>query len=836
MIASGLFVGDWFHAVLKGEQFVQIVERCLEQAGYTGSFDSLREQITVQDTATNCYAFAQHARATYSLGGAVLVVLAGISVVFIAPRIIERRRHLQPVATLLPDTADRVTELAVSAGLRHLPTAMLGNGAQRDAFSYGSPRRHRIAVSRAAAVRWRDQSLFDPLILHELAHLSNRDVGLSWLTRGVMYAIVPTMLLPICVSVVTGEFSLLPDYVWRAAILVGTVWIISTALLRSREHDADLRAATHLHDPNAMIALVGQSRSVSGKWWRRLSANHPAPAARADILKYPHRAASVGFVDGMAPAFLAASAMPLVNVVATALSTANLTEPYQDLVAPSIGGALLGCTVGIGVWRAVAVDRAATAKPIPWAPASGVAVGLMLGQVVSLAHTTSILRGGLAHPAWLTIPALAGLAATALVYSLAEVCFDATARLRSSRWAWIPGIVISCLVYFAVLNLSQKLQLTLDKAPWAFTRRCLVFELDSWPVVIAVTAAAVMTGTAVMFVRPGTHAPTWLFDESRPTQTPWPTATGTIHRLLLIGAVCGTCALIPYAVYRNQAPNDLNATSLFTLVEVSTWCGAAAGAVAVVALILCVPRRGLALGMLAGTVAVLIFVIGFWLINSADDAPTQIRGVTSILTDILGLYFLLGTVIAPLTLIPRVLDWRTGRTVAFAAVLALTTCTGAIVVSATAEPVTEADLILEDIAPTVPESVAARMYVNGTGKRLTEGLLHTYSALEQIGPLMPTGDTSDLGHRIRSTIVQPLTVLAAQAQTKHPRSRTVAAVHADAIALIDALTTASRRLADGLEADDYGMAAEAMAELDQSSVMLDHWIMGMEYLRALAAK
>ncbi|WP_329405760.1 M48 family metalloprotease [Nocardia vinacea] len=836
MIASGLFIGDWFYGVLTGEQFVQIVERCLEQAGYTGSFDSLREQITIQDTAMRCYAFAQHTRASYSLGGAILVVLAGTSVVFIAPRIIERRRHLQPVATLLPDTADRVTELAVSAGLQHLPTAMLGDGAQRDAFSYGSPRRHRIAVPRAAAVRWRDQSLFDPLILHELAHLRNRDVGLSWLTRGVMYSIVPTMLLPICVSVVTGEFNLMPDYVWRAAILVGTVSVISTALLRSREHDADLRAATLMHDPNAMIALVGQSHSVSGGWWRQLRANHPAPAARADILKYPHRAASVGFVDGMAPAFLAASAMPLINVVATALSTANPIGPYQDLVAPSIGGVLLGCTVGTGVWRVVAVDRAAAAIPSLWAPACGVAVGLLLGQVVSLANTTSVLRGGLAHPAWLAIPALAGLASTVLVYSVAEVCFDATARLRSPRWAWIPGIVISCLVYFAVLNLSQRLQLTLDKAPWAFTRNCLIFELDSWPVVIAATVAAAMTGTAIMLARPGTHAPTWLFDESKPTQTPWPTASGTLHQMLLIGAVCGTCALIPYAVYRNRAPNDLNATSLFTLLEVSTWCGATGGAAAVVALILCVPRRGVALGMLAGTVAVLIFVIGFWVINAADDAPTHLRVVASMLADVLGLFFLLGTIIAPLALIPRLLDWRTGRTVAFAAALALTTCTGAILVSTTAEPVTEADLILGDIAPTVPESLAARMYVNVTGKRLSEGLFHTYGALKQIAPLIPTGDSSDLAQSIRSTIVQPLTALAAEAQTEHPRSPTVAAVHADAITLIATLTSASRQLADALEANDYRTVAEAMAELDQSSVMLDRWIMGMEYLRALAAK
>ena len=268
----------------------------------------------------------------------------------------------------------------------------------------------------------------------------------SWLTRGVMYAVVPTLALPLMVGAATAEFSLFPDYAWRAAILAVTVWMISIALLRSREHEADLRAAILMRDPRTMTALVGRLRPPPQVWWRRLKAHHPTPAARAEVLARPQCAAAVKFLDGLAPAFLAASAIPLVEAVVTALSTANPFGPYQSLVATGIGGVLLGGTVGIGIWRAVAVDRAVSDRPSPWVPAAGVAVGLVLGQVASLANTTTGLRGGLDQPAWLIIPALAGLAATAhrvqpgrgvgrrrIATAVSAVGVDARRRCRESR-------------------------------------------------------------------------------------------------------------------------------------------------------------------------------------------------------------------------------------------------------------------------------------------------------------------------------------------------------------------------------------------------------------------
>ena len=831
MLAAGLFIGDWAHSFLHREQYVRAIENCYAQADYASSIDTAREEIAINDAASECYAGAQHLRAAYALGGAALVILLGAAVLFLAPPIIEWRRRLQPVVAKLPATAGRVDELAHYAGLRYPPTVMLGGAKQRDAFSYGWPRRHKIALPPAVAVKWNHRNLFDPLALHELAHLRNRDVGFSWLTRGAMYAVVPLLTLPVIAGIISNDFSLVRDYAWRAAILMATVWIIAIALLRSREHDADLRAATVMDEPDTMIALVSSVRAPAPSRWRRLTAYHPTPAARADILTRPDRAAEVKFLDGLVPAYLAASAMPLIEGIATAVSTGRSFASHQTLVAPGICGVLLGCTVGLGLWRAVIVDRAMGIRPTPWIAAAGVAAGLALGQLASLGNTTTGLRGGLGQPLWLMIHVVAGLAATALVYSLAEVSADAVWRLRSPRWAWMPGVVIASLVYGAALHLSDSLQLTLDVGHWVITRHFLVGQVDTPYVLLAMAAAAVFTAAAVVFKRGSTMAPAWLFDRS--VVLSWPTAGVTIARPLIVGLVCGICAIIPYGVYRNSAPNELDEARVVSLVEVTTWSGATAATAAALALIVCVPRRGLALATIAGPVAIGTFMVGFVTVNAVEaNVPNIVSVLAPLTSDIVGLSFTLVTLVAPLALIPRILDCGVAWTAAAAALSAITMCSIAVVVTANASPYNESEIVVGDLRPQTPESMMATQYLQGPGKQTREGVILAYAELQTILQFM-NEEPSAASLHVRSNAIEPLTALKTELETVRFRSPTIEAVHADGIALIDSFIVGFGQVADGLAAGDEVavlLAMTEMAESDQS----DRWDSGVHKLIEIA--
>ena len=293
------------------------------------------------------------------------------------------------------------------------------------------------------------------------------------------------------------------------------------------------------------------------------------------------------------------------------------------------------------------------------------------------------------------------------------------------------------------------------------------------------------------------------------------------------------CALVPYALYRIATPRALDAPAAIALHEVTTWSGATAGAAAALALMVCVPRRGLALSTVAGPVAVCTFMLGFVTINVVDAGPKNIKLLAEITTDILGLSFLLVAAIAPLALIPRIFSRGVGWSAVVAATIALIAGTGAVAVTADATPVTEQDLIFGDLAPTTPEGVAAREYLAGTGKDVTDGVLQAFSSFEEMMPQLLTGDPA-LSQRIRSEIVEPLTVLKADAEGEQPRSEMVAAVHADGVALIDAFITSFGGLADSLAEGDAAMVTLSIDEIDESLALFDRWAQGMDKLSAAA--
>jgi hypothetical protein len=281
-----------------------------------------------------------------------------------------------------------VDELATEAGLARAPTLVLGAATQRDGFSYGTPGRYRIALPRAVAVRWRNTALFDPLVRHELAHVAHRDVALSWLARSVWYALAPLLALPVVVILLSRDRSILGDYLWRAVLFAVMVQLVSHALLRSREHDADLRAAQAGGGPEPVAALVAQVRDPGrSSWYRRLLANHPSPAGRLAVLERPELAAGVSFLDGLTAGFLAALAGPLIVQASVPLLMGSLRSDLALVAAVLVAGPLLGGSVGLGLWRAALVQRVAGGSVRPARVAFGVAAGLLLGQVASLAQT-----------------------------------------------------------------------------------------------------------------------------------------------------------------------------------------------------------------------------------------------------------------------------------------------------------------------------------------------------------------------------------------------------------------------------------------------------------------
>jgi Zn-dependent protease with chaperone function len=653
LLSAGIFVGSWWYNQAQGRHWVAVVVSCAEQAQQASSSSPpLQAELTLEALEAKCRSAVELRRAAYGLAGAGAVGAGALAVVYLAPVLVRRRRRLRGLGQPLDEAGGRLAELAAEAGLRRTPRVERGPASQRDAFSYGAPGRPRVVLPPAVAVRWRDRELFDPLVRHELAHVRHRDVALAWLARSVWYALAPLLILPLVVSLLSSDHSILTDLLWRAALLGLTVLLVSAALLRSREFDADLRAAQFAGEIDSLTALL---RRLSGGHarnpLRRLVARHPTPDQRILVLQDPERAAGVTFLDGFSSAFLAGLLFPLVSTVVNVLFTSSGRTDLGDLVAALVAGPLLAGSVGLGLWRAAVAGRIAGISRQVGPVALGVAAGLLLGQLASLAGTGSGTTGGLAHPALLAVPAVLGVAATVLSAGLAQLGTDAVPRLRR-RVAVVGIVVVDGLVFASALWLGSTLQFVLDSSGLALARAWLVTLLPSSSLVIGTVAVLALSAGWALWARTlRATAPTWVTQGGN--QPAWPSGGIRARQWVPVALACGIAAegsLVAFRYIAGPAATlDIQAQRYYLYI----WVAAAAGGVCTLALCWLDRARGAGVACLAAPLATLTAVAGFLVVNTALGGNLSAHFVVTVAQAPLALGLLFGLTAALAGLIPQ---------------------------------------------------------------------------------------------------------------------------------------------------------------------------------------
>ena len=833
LLSAGLFVGNWVHNQVVYREWFAAVVRCEQVARQqTGTQPSLEAAIARENAAARCRAAADRRRAAFAFGGAAAAGAAGLVVLYLVPGVLERRRRLRPIPPGLEPADERVAALAGEAGLASPPALMLGAAAQRDGFSYGTPGRYRIALPRAMAVRWRNASLFDPLVRHELAHVAHRDVALAWLARSVWYALAPLLAAPLVIMLFSSDRSLLGDYLGRAALLALVVQLVSSALLRSREHDADLRAARGMGGPEAVAAVVARVRQPgAAPWYRRLLANHPPPVRRLAVLERPELVAEVTFLDGFTAAFLATLAMPLIEQVSVTFLMGSGRSDLGKVAAALVAGPLLGGSVGLGLWRTALVQRV-VGGPVRAAPvAFGVAAGLVLGQVASLAQTGTGEFGGVTQPPMLAVIALTGLGATVLAAGLGDLWADAAPALRNPRGSWAVALVASSVVFAIVLWAASSLELALDRLGWVVARLWLVTVLASWPTLGAVAVLAAAAAWALGASRRGALTPAWLLEGGE--SWPWPTAgrAGLAEAVVpaVAAGLAGAGAIIGVRVLAGRPASDAAALQRF---YTYVWVAAAAGAAVTLALGLLVPRRGVGVGALAGPLASLVAVAGLLAMTVVLGGGLGADFVTPTVRIPLALGLILAVLLAPAGLLawhqvrrlPRV--WPAAAALSLVAVLAVVGGGDALTGNQSI-PTPDAGDRDQQLALAELTQYAATA---------TE-LQRRYSAVEAAVGTIAADQSADgpaRAARIRAEVLAPLRALLGDAEAYQPPTPNIRSVHLAAVAFLRAAVDAFETLATAYETDDAAAFAAAEAKLDEGRRHAGAWQAGLANLLAAA--
>jgi Zn-dependent protease with chaperone function len=354
----------------------------------------------------------------------------------------------------------QVAELAVAAGLLPGRLSVLASpsAATAGALVFGNRRRQVLALDAGLLVTSStDPQRFRAVVLHELAHLRNGDLGLTYATVALWRVFVVAVLLPRAGALVYEAVTNTAPASWgntggavnaliQLIVIVALVYLARADILRVREIYADRTAARW---GAGREAWSGADRTPSGPrargraMVRELLSTHPSWAVRARSLTDPVAL----FTPGALLMFLTGTAADITSVQLL-LAGDSVTSLQAEGQALLMAG-LIAAIAGVAVWRAV------TYAVIAGRPAmSGLSAGLWLGAGVILGELTDVFdtdgRAFPSQPESLLILAVACVLVTVWTAQFAELRIR-TWQGRSLRRAITAGLIVPWLVLAFVL-------------------------------------------------------------------------------------------------------------------------------------------------------------------------------------------------------------------------------------------------------------------------------------------------------------------------------------------------------------------------------------------------
>ncbi|HEY1158350.1 MAG TPA: M48 family metalloprotease, partial [Arthrobacter sp.] len=291
------------------------------------------------------------------------------------------------------------------------------------------------------ARRGSEPQRFRAVLLHELAHITNRDVTITYVTVALWRAFLAMVLVPYLIwegTMIYGTYFEYGASDWRSylptttrgvllpIVMVALVYLARSDVLHSREVHADLAAVRWGADPRGW-AVTGPTPAVSplrrafGRFvevWR----THPRWEWRQGVLADPAPLFGVRALS----MFLAGAAAALIDShVLKYLSAYYLGGGWLNQAVFLASAVLITGVAGIALWRAV-THAVLTSGRVP----SGARTGLWLGAGMATGNLISGFGSGAewfpSRPQFLLLVVCAGVA---YAWWLAQC-----ARLWSRTW------------------------------------------------------------------------------------------------------------------------------------------------------------------------------------------------------------------------------------------------------------------------------------------------------------------------------------------------------------------------------------------------------------------
>jgi Zn-dependent protease with chaperone function len=461
IVGVSLFLFNWLYfSVADNRADLQAQLACLreQQAAYAAA-TSLDDIGAANDRYNGCLAAVNRPKAAFMLGGVGALLALATALLFLRPAWKLRRRRLVPLTEEdSPEVAAELDGLVREAGLERPPRFVWNPlDAGGGGLAFGRPGRSYVALSGGLVTLFAvDRPAFRAVVLHELAHLRNRDVTRAYFSVSVWHAFLLVAVAPFAVSLADEDAGTVLRLGWRLAAMTLLVYLTRNAVLRAREVYADVRASTSPRVGAALRRILA-ARPAGARARPRILRLHPTAEERIRALESTDGLFGLGTLE----AFGAGIAATIAYAEVTTLVGFYSIDPFATMwLSAAVFAPLATCVVGLGAWRGAFGALARGRRP-----GGSVRLGLALGAGLLVGERVSLSRGlgedvpivgaelwGI-EAAWAAVILVGLCLFVAWIAASAAVWLPATARSRSPAWAYGSGLVVASFVLTVALGI-----------------------------------------------------------------------------------------------------------------------------------------------------------------------------------------------------------------------------------------------------------------------------------------------------------------------------------------------------------------------------------------------
>ena len=388
VFGANLYIWNWLWLAVgidQREQAEAYFACTLGNEAAISSASTVEARSAASDALSACLQDANSSLAYWMVGGTLLLVVVASTFLLLTPSVIKWRRRFRALERRdAPAVLDELETLVRESGLEKQPEWVWSPlDPSPTGLAFGRPGKHTVALMGGLVTRhFSDLSAFRAVVRHELAHLRNRDVDITYATVSLWYAFLLVSVLPFAIVVADEGLRTILSLSWRMLALALLVYLTRNAVLRAREVYADVRASVPDGQRGALRRILGGLPEKPSSVWRRLWRVHPAPSARLASVNDPSRLFPLGLLVAFGVGV--GSTIALESLV-TLLGIYVHDPVVVHMLAAAVFAPLAMGALGVGIWRSDWGALAESRRPPPtWPLALAFAAGLLVGPELAL--------------------------------------------------------------------------------------------------------------------------------------------------------------------------------------------------------------------------------------------------------------------------------------------------------------------------------------------------------------------------------------------------------------------------------------------------------------------